>query len=225
LSAGFLFPVQFRQTMAVITSIELQTRGKRVTIYADGLPWAQVDRDVVLEHGLRRGDAVGDALLEELGQADEQKRAYESALLLLSYRARAAGELEQRLRRKGYGDEAIASTMHRLQNAGLIDDARFSKQWVAGRSGASGRGAAVIRNELRAKGVDATTIAETVPADDPETALAVVRARAARLPVDDYQEFRRRLGSFLQRRGFAYDVIRTAVRDAWNERTTTDEAE
>ena len=36
-------------------------------------------------------------------------------------------------------------------------------------------------------------------------------------PGIDYAKFRNRLGSFLQRRGFGYQVVTKTVRDLWEE--------
>jgi len=33
----------------------------------------------------------------------------------------------------------------------------------------------------------------------------------------DYQTFRNRLGAFLQRRGFGYEVVTHTVKSLWNE--------
>jgi regulatory protein len=54
--------------------------------------------------------------------------------------------------------------------------------------------------------------------DDEARAREVARSHAAKLRVASYEEFYRRLGGFLQRRGFGYGVVGPIVRDLWRER-------
>jgi SOS response regulatory protein OraA/RecX len=72
--------------------------------------------------------------------------------------------------------------------------------------------------ELKQKGVAATTVEEVVATiDDEEAAYKAARGRAGKLPADDYQLFRRRLGDHLRRRGFGYGVITATVNRLWQE--------
>ena len=45
-----------------------------------------------------------------------------------------------------------------------------------------------------------------------------INSTADSLPKDDYQTFRRRLGEYLRRRGFGYEVIETTLERVWQER-------
>jgi regulatory protein len=204
-----------------ITSIEQQRRGGRVTIFADGAPWLAVGRDVVLAHGLRRGDEASPELFERLSAADAGHRAYEAALLLLSYRPRAESELRQRLHRKGLPEQAIDEAVARLRRAGLVDDESFARAWTASRGqGASALGPQRLRAELRRKGVAADIVQQALEAETGEggedaAALDVALVRARTLRGVPYPEFRRRLGAFLQRRGFGYEAVNRALREAW----------
>jgi regulatory protein len=173
----------------------------------------------VFDCAVRRGDPATEALRGRLESTDANHRAYASALLLLSYRPRAEGELRLRLRRKGLPEAAIDDALVRLRRTGLVDDEQFSRAWVENRgSGASARGRSLLAAELRAKGIDSETITEALAGtDESELALAAARPRAARLAGLEYGDFRRRLAGFLQRRGFGYDATASAVRQLWRE--------
>ena len=54
--------------------------------------------------------------------------------------------------------------------------------------------------------------------DDRGSAYRSALDKARRLPKDDYQTFRRRLGEHLRRRGFGYEVIETTLERVWQER-------
>jgi regulatory protein len=53
--------------------------------------------------------------------------------------------------------------------------------------------------------------------DEAESAYRAAEHRVRRLSHLDEQAFRRRVGGFLQRRGFAYDVVRETVERLWLE--------
>ncbi|MHB8575816.1 MAG: regulatory protein RecX [Dehalococcoidia bacterium] len=188
-----------------------------MAIVVDGDHWLDVHREVALEAGLRRGDTADESLRLRLTAADEARRAYEAALSLLSYRPRAEGELRQRLQRKGLGSDAIEAALVRLRNAGLVNDEQFARGWVSSRgAGASAKGSVRLTAELRSKGVAPDVVLGAVSdLDEIEQAISVALVRAQRLKGLPYQEFRRRLGGFLQRRGYGYEAITAAVKAAW----------
>jgi len=205
--------------LAVVAAIEAQKRGKRVNVIVDGAVWTSAHRDVVYECSLRKGDPANPELLDRLQEGDERHRAYEGALLLLSYRPRTEGELRQRLRQKGVRDSVSAETIERLRRAGLIDDATFAASWVQNRgSGRAGKGKPLLAAELRAKGVASDLAAAAVSeADESVTALEVARAQSKRLRGLSHADFVRRLGASLRRRGFGYDTIADVLRTVWRE--------
>jgi regulatory protein len=209
--------------MDQITAVEAQKRGRRVNLYANDTFWLAVDREVLVEVPVRRGDPATPSLREQLEAADERRSAYDAALNLLSYRPRAEVELRRRLARKGLSAAAVDWALERLRRAGLVNDEAFARAWLESRGGgAAAKGSRLLRSELRAKGVAATVIdsaAETAqPTDDEAAAMAAASARSERLRGLEYAEFRRRLGGFLQRRGFGYDVANRVIRDLWQER-------
>jgi regulatory protein len=104
--------------------------------------------------------------------------------------------------------------------AGLLDDEQFAESWVEGRQRNSARSARALAGELRAKGIEREIAdAATGEVDDEDTALALVRSRAARMTSVDDETRERRLAALLQRRGFSYRVIERVMRQVRDERT------
>ena len=204
---------------ARIEALVKQRRGAGIDIVVNDEVWMTVHRETVLEAGVRKGDPATEDLRQRLTVADAERQAYQAALSLLSYRARSEQELRQRLQRKGIAADAIQTAIDRLHRSGLIDDAHFASAWVESRgSGSSGHGSPLLAAELRSRGIDADSITAALEStDDHALALAAARARLSRLRGLDYAGFRRRLGGFLQRRGFGYDVTNATVRTLWQE--------
>jgi SOS response regulatory protein OraA/RecX len=72
--------------------------------------------------------------------------------------------------------------------------------------------------ELKEKGILAETISAALEAvDEEDAAMRAARAASRRLHGLPSEEFRRRLGGYLARRGFDYATIRPVVDRLWSE--------
>lgn len=201
-----------------VTAIEKQRRGKRVNLFLDGRFALGLSLEAAAQAGLRVGDEVDDERLQALRAEAAGADAMAASLRLLSYRPRSEAELRQRLARRGTPPALVDSTIERLRELGLVDDAAFAQAWVDSRDRASPRGRRLLRQELLAKGMDSDTSRELLESvDEPDAALRAASRRAASLRDLSYDEFRRRLGDFLRRRGFGYDTIRRTVDRLWRE--------
>jgi regulatory protein len=125
------------------------------------------------------------------------------------------------LKGKAVEPEVIEAVMQRLDRLELINDHDFASFWIENREQFSPRGAQALKNELRMKGVKRDIIDELVSDEqDEDLAMQVARKKALSLiqqPGIDYTTFYRRLGSFLQRRGFNYEVTSRTVKTLWQE--------
>jgi regulatory protein len=203
-----------------ITSIEAQARDPdRVNIHVDGEFRLALAAEVAFAVPLRTGDSVTDEQLRELADRDQLWRAREAALNLLSFRSRTALEMRRRLLEKGYAADVVELCVAELVERGLIDDASFAESFVRDRLRFRPRGAQMLLQELRTKGVDWDTARATVEGvlndqDVSETELA--RQAAAKWTArtgETRLRARRRLYNFLARRGFGADAIREVVED------------
>jgi regulatory protein len=208
----------------------------KVHVFIDGKHALAVSLDVAAAERLTVGQACPPERIRRLESAQEEAQVYEFALNFLSYRPRSAREVEQRLRKKGITPEQIAAVMERLRKKGYVDDQAFARFWIGNRQTFSPRGPRLLRSELRQKGVpldlvDAALSAyqeeqaereeqsaqvafdagitddEPAPGSDEATALALARKRMRVLSNLDPVTAKRRLSSFLARRGYGYDTI------------------
>ena len=192
-------------------------RGKQTILLDDGRSFVFSD-EACLRAGVRVGVVADEAYLHQLEIAEQRTSAHESALRLLSYRARSEREVRSRLAQRGIGADIIDDELQRLRAAGLLDDEAFAKMWVEERGQLAPRGERLLRNELRAKGIAADSIdVATGDVDDHAAALRVARARARKLSNASYEEFRKKVGGLLQRKGFDYTVTSSVLREVWAE--------
>lgn len=205
--------------MAKITALRVQARNQaRVNVYLDGKFAFGLAK--ILAVPLRIGQELDEATIARLQAKDGVEVAYTRALQFLGTRPRSEAEVRHRLTQKGVAPEVLDEVVQRLGQGGLINDEQFASFWVENRQTFRPRSRRVLRAELRQKGVSEEVVqAALADTDETEAAKVLAAQRARRLPADTaYQDFRRKLGEFLLRRGFGYDIIEGAVEQAWRER-------
>jgi regulatory protein len=206
-------PAALRSEGGVVSAITPLRRG-RYRVEIEGEPALTLTAETLAASGLQVGGPISADQLRNLAAEDARRQALDAALRLLGHRPRAEQELRERLTRRGFPAEVVAATLARLRDYGYVDDAAFARAWVESRTGAAARGRRLLLHELRAKGVDpeiaARTLAE-VP-DELEVARALAEKKARTLRGLDAPTFRRRLGTYLHRRGFTTEVITSVVR-------------
>jgi len=205
-----------------ITALEPQaTNAERVNVYVDGRFLLGASATVVLQMGLELEQELSPGQLEQLRSEEALQQAVERAYNFLSYRPRSREEVRRYLRRKETSPEIIEATLERLDRLDLVNDHAFASFWAESREQFNPRGARAIKNELRMKGVEREVVEEMISDEkDEELALRAGRKKAQSLlhnPAMDFVTFRTRLGSFLQRRGFGYEIVTRTVKALWKE--------
>ena len=152
--------------------------------------------------------------MENQPPADQAAVAREIALRLLEARARSRAELATALARKGVPEQIAEGVLDRFTEVGLINDAQFAHLWVEGQQRRMKSGRA-LRQELRAKGVEAAVIDEALAATaddaDHQAALALAHKKMRTLGNLEPQVRYRRLAGALARRGFSAGLCHRVV--------------
>lgn len=201
--------------MRRITALKQQKRDKtRVSVYLDDEFAFGLAAEVAA--GLSTGQMLSEETIRELQGKEALASARQSAFRYLSYRPRSIEEVRRNLRRKEYDETLIEEVIAYLVDHEYLDDEAFATYWVEQREAFKPRSRLALRQELFQKGVS-RRIAEGAVEEIDEYKAAEKAAdrrlrRWAHLPHD---EFRRKLGNHLRRRGFSYDVIRSTTEAMW----------
>lgn len=203
--------------MKKITAIEVQKRSpNRVNIHLDGEFAFGLAR--IVAAWLRVGQELSDEKIEQLQAEDARERAYQQAMLFLSYRARSESEIRQNLRKHEIPEPVIEHTLERLRQDGLANDHQFARAWVENRSAFRPRSRRLMAMELRLKGLNEEAVSAAVQSvNDEALAYEAAQKRVSRLKNLEWNEFRKKLSDFLARRGFSYSVVAPVVTRTWNE--------
>ncbi|OGO02567.1 MAG: hypothetical protein A2Y72_01695 [Chloroflexi bacterium RBG_13_53_26] len=152
------------------------------------------------------------------GLDSEYQSCLDAASRYLSYRPRSELEVRTRLKQRGFGSPSIDRVLQELRKNGVLDDLAFAQFWKENRELFNPRSRALLRRELRTKGIAPHIVAQVVEEVDEEiSARRAAQKWARRLAGADYASFRNRLTSFLRRRGFSYAVVEHTVSQLWEE--------
>ena len=213
-------PAERHRQSGTVTRVAQQKRdADRVSIYLDGAFAFGLTVDVAMKAGLRKGRHLSVEEQDALVAEDERVRARIAALDYLSYKARTEMEVERKLREKGFGEIAIAEAVTRLGELGYLDDEAYARAYARARLSGRGHGPTRIRADLRKRGV-ANGLIDRVLEDvvEPDELLEQARRHAQkRWPrlqrEEDPYKRRKKLGDYLRRRGFSFDLIRRVIEE------------
>lgn len=192
--------------MPVITALQAQAGGNRVKLFLDG-DFA-FELPLTCAAGLRTGQALSELEVQALEVHSEEQATYDRAVNYLSFRPRSCEEVRRHLVKSGVADAVAANVIDRLQEQGIVDDVAFARFWIENRERFKPMAPRALRYELSQKGVDRDIVDSLLEETDAEASAE----RAARKLIWRFRgisrdDFRRKLGSRLYRRGFDRDTI------------------
>lgn len=194
-----------------LTAIEPR-RHRLVQLYLDGEAAVKLDAATAQEARLRVGMELDDEELHELLQKSDAARAKEKALYLLEHRPHAKRELERKLSRT-VGEEAAQAAADRMEELGLVDDADYAAR-LAQELARKGYAFSRTVQELVRRGVDRELAQEAAreASPDPEEAIRRLIQRKYERRLGD-EKGRRQTAAALQRLGYRWEEIRSALRE------------
>ncbi|HEV7703615.1 MAG TPA: regulatory protein RecX [Gemmatimonadaceae bacterium] len=204
---------------ARVTAISASARhAGRFEILVEREVVATLSLDAIERLGLRIGVPLTEALANRVAAEAAALHTFDRALAMLAARPRAARDLERLLVRKGEPPEHVATAVQRLIALGILDDAQFARQFIRAKISGAGLSRRRLQSELWRRGVAREVIdvalAEVMVEDevDESAQIAAVAAKKLRtLRTADPATTRRRLYSFLARRGYESSAIRRVM--------------
>ena len=202
----------------VISSVVAQQRarrhlGARVNVFIEEKFSFALSADLAFKHGLRPKLEIDAAFLEQLLREDGETKALTTALNFIGYRPRAEAEIRVRLQRDEWSETVIAAVIQKLRENKMLDDAQFASDWVESRSRSKPRGARLLQQELRFKGVDKEEIEAALPDanEEIENAMAALSKIERKLEKWEGRERTQKAIEMMARRGFSYGTVKTAL--------------
>jgi SOS response regulatory protein OraA/RecX len=136
----------------------------------------------------------------------------------LTRRGMSVAEMTRLLEAREIEPDEVTAELQRLAGVGLLDDQALADNLVRTLQDRKGLGRTAISAELRRRKVDQGAIEEalgSIDTDDELTrAIEVATKRAGQLSSYDPATAKRRLGAYLQRRGYSGSVLSAAMNAA-----------
>lgn len=202
--------------------MELQKRNsKRVSIYIDEDFAFGVDMEVAYTCDLKEGKEIDSKFVESVIKKEEQFRANNYALSLLSFRARSEKEIRDRMLQKGYESSVIEKTIRYLKEQRYVNDREFTEAFIKDKTELSHYGRNRIKTELFKKGISKELVDELIEENIQSDMEYKTVKELAESKIKSYQKDKkdaqyRKLSGYLLRKGYSYDVVSRVVREVIN---------
>lgn len=196
----------------IITAVEPRRKGLSA-LYIDGEEAMKLDTEVVLSHRFDVGREITDEDLYACVQDSQMKRCKDKAMWLISFRDHSRSELIVKLKRD-YPEACCEAAVDRLEELGLIDDARYARRCAADLVDLKHLSERGVRQKLREKGIDRALIDEVIgelTVDEEAQIRTVIERKYARSLSDEKGQ--RRCVNALARMGFGYSDIKRVMRE------------
>ncbi|NTW50178.1 MAG: regulatory protein RecX [Chlorobiales bacterium] len=195
-----------------ITAIHANKYNRDVfSIYIDGLHRLTLSNELVLELGAKTGQTISEETLLAWAKKASLSQAKAAAFNLLSQRMHSRKELEDKLKRKGFPEEAVSRAIERLDELRMLDDQAYAEALVRSKLNRKAVGAMKLKATLHRKGINRDIIDSTlneVPLYAEELCQKAAEKKLASLKREsDPIKRRRKLGDYLYRQGFDWNTI------------------
>lgn len=147
---------------------------------------------------------------------NSQNEALKFAMKLIGLRRRSVFEIETRLKEKGYDKKIQQSVMKELEHYGYIDDKSFAESYISDRIKFNPRGRALIKLELKKRGIDNAIIENALEEildekQEEEMARKIAAKKVRMMTGKDPKKVCVKIIFHLKSKGFPSNIIHKAI--------------
>ncbi|WIV13841.1 RecX family transcriptional regulator [Proteiniborus sp. MB09-C3] len=200
--------------MHIITKIEQQKKNiHRYSVFLNEEYSFSISEDTLVKLRLKKSMEIDKDRLDYILEQEEIDSCKAYGLKLLSYKARNEYEIKDKMLKKGYNENHIEEAIKYLREQNYIDDEEYAKNYIQDRVKIKKLGYNRIKGELFQKRIDGEIIEDTLNElidmeDEYKRALELAEKKVnTTYRNDDTQAVYRKLGGFLQRKGYSMDII------------------
>lgn len=149
----------------------------------------------------------------------EEEEGLEKLRKYCAWQERCQSEAWQKLSQLGCPRSEIQRLLGILEHEGFLDEARYARAYARGKFNQKGWGRMKIREGLRSKRVDESSIEEALELIDPEAYEEKLREIATkRLGTADLTDWetQQKLRAYLEGKGYEWDAIDQAIKSMAN---------
>ena len=204
--------------MKITDMVENKKNKNRVSVYIDGQFAAAVFKENAWEHRLKIGMEMDEADLIALIYQDEKDKGMNKAYQFLSFRARSAGELKQKLLDKEFAPPIVEDIIYELLERKLLDDEAYAKEYAEALL-ERGYGRRFIQQKLYEKHISRELITLTLESLSDRDSAYHYGEKISR-KYQQEEDPRKRRQKFIQamaRHGFDFEDAKSVYRELFEE--------
>ncbi|MFC2119873.1 regulatory protein RecX [Bacteroidota bacterium] len=188
---------------------------RNVIIHFDNDEVLFLSVDIFYKSGLKKNDEISDDRFSSLIKENRLFHIKQRAFLFLGRRQHSTSELRIKLKQKGYETELINEVIDDLKNKNYLDDTEFAKMFVEEKIKLKLWGEQKLRSELIKRGIKSDIISDVLRSiisegDQVNNALILASKKYDTLKNRklDKDVIKKKLITFLNSRGYNFDVIK-----------------
>lgn len=206
--------------MPKITAISPQKKNSdRFNVFLDEKFAFGIEGETLLSNSLKVGKVLKEEEITKIAKKEQGTKLLDLATNFLSYRPRSEKEVRDYLIKKISTRENIKFSQAResplvdkiiskLKKYKYLDDLEFAKWHVAARTGLRPKGQAIIKLELKKKGISQEIIDQIPKVDQTILARVAIEKKIPRWQNLPALEFKKKFYQYLASRGFDFDTIK-----------------
>ena len=199
--------------MRVIKIVKKDAKNVRVHFDNDEVLFLSVD--ILYKSGLKKNDEISDDRFSSLIKENRLFHIKQRAFRYLGRRQHSTSELRIKLKQKGYETEYINEVLDNLKNKNYLDDTKFAEMFVEEKMKLKLWGEQKLRGELIKRGINSEIISDVLKnkisdEDKLNNTMIIASKKYDTLKNRNVEKdvIKRKLITFLNSRGYNYDVIK-----------------
>jgi regulatory protein len=188
---------------------------RNVIIHFDNDEVLFLSVDIFYKSGLKKNDEISDDRFSSLIKENRLFHIKQRAFRYLGRRQHSTSELRIKLKQKGYETELINQVLDDLKNKNYLDDTKFAEMFVEEKMKLKLWSEQKLRSELIKRGIKSEIISDVlrnlIPDEDKlNNAMIIASKKYDALKNRNVEKdvIKRKLITFLNSRGYNYDVIK-----------------
>lgn len=195
-----------------VTAIKQQVKQTgRYSIFVDDKYAFSLSENGLLEHKLALGQEIDQSRLKKLKTISSDDKLYVKTLNYVSRYVKSEWEVEQYLKRNHASPTLIGIILNKLRNIDLINDERFTQNFINTRESLRPTSRRKMQAELLKRHIDRQVIGKYLSHNRENEQSALARLIASKRRQSKYKDDQK-LMQYLARSGFNYDDIKSALK-------------
>ena len=206
-----------------ITDYKIQKNNEeKMNVYVDGEYKFSMSVDSFLSEGLYKGLEITEEQIEEIKIRDGSKLAYIQIVSTLNYGMKTEKEMIDKLKEKGYEEDAIQKAITKAKDYNLINDDYYIELYIKTKAIPAKWGEQKIISNLYKKGININDIklkiSEVYDEEDKyDNAYSLAIKKLKTIKEADINKKKQKLNQFLLGKGYSYEIVSKIIKNILND--------